>query len=116
MQTGTTRTQLRFFLTELGDHKAILGYPWFTAVQPNIDWKWGWINHTQLPIILRSSDAQRAMFLPQGQQHKKQECFYIRRAIIQPSKSWLQSIKDAMAKILTEYHNYAKIFSEQDLQ
>jgi hypothetical protein len=26
----------------------------------------------------------------------------------------LQSIKDAMAKILSEYHIHAKIFSEQD--
>jgi len=25
---------MQFFLTELGEHKAILGYPWFTAVQP----------------------------------------------------------------------------------
>jgi hypothetical protein len=64
VQTGTNKTQLRFFLTELGDHKAILGYPWFAAVQPNIDWKQGWIDHTQLPIIFRSADAQRAMFLP----------------------------------------------------
>jgi hypothetical protein len=39
VQMGTNRTCLRFFLTELGNHKAILGYPWFAAVQPNIDWK-----------------------------------------------------------------------------
>jgi hypothetical protein len=32
MQTSTNRTQLQFFLTELGDYKAILGYPWFAAV------------------------------------------------------------------------------------
>jgi hypothetical protein len=50
--TGMMSTKLRFFLSDLGEHKAILGYPWFTAVQPNIDWKKGWINHTQLPIIL----------------------------------------------------------------
>jgi hypothetical protein len=52
VQTGTTKTQLRFFLSDLGEHKAILGYPWFAAIQPNIDWKRGWIDHTQLPIIL----------------------------------------------------------------
>jgi hypothetical protein len=64
VQTGTNRTQLQFFLTELGDHKAILGYPWFATVQPNVDWKRGWIDHTQLSIILRSTDAQQATFLP----------------------------------------------------
>jgi hypothetical protein len=49
---GTVASKLRFFLSDLGEHKAILGYPWFTAIQPNIDWKKGWIDHTQLPIVL----------------------------------------------------------------
>jgi hypothetical protein len=61
-KTGTTTTKLRFFLSDLGEHKAILEYPWFAAVQPNINWKRGWINHTQLPIILRASNAQKATF------------------------------------------------------
>jgi hypothetical protein len=52
MRTETAITKLRFFLSNLGEHKAILGYPWFAAVQPNIDWKRGWIDHTQLLIIL----------------------------------------------------------------
>jgi hypothetical protein len=48
----------------LGEHKAILGYPWFVAVQPNIDWRKGWIDHTQLPIILQALNAQKAIFTP----------------------------------------------------
>jgi hypothetical protein len=51
-QTGTTSAKLHFFLSDLGEHKAILGYPWFAAIQSNINWRNGWINHTQLPIIL----------------------------------------------------------------
>jgi hypothetical protein len=51
VQIGGTHTTLRFYLSDLGEQKAILGYPWFAAVQPNIDWKKGWIDHTQLPII-----------------------------------------------------------------
>ena len=39
VQTGSQRTNLRFFLMDLGDNKAILGYPWFAAVQPRIAWK-----------------------------------------------------------------------------
>jgi len=54
VQTGTSRNQLRFFLSDLGEHKAILGYSWFAAVQPKINWKQGWIDSTQLPIILRA--------------------------------------------------------------
>jgi hypothetical protein len=31
-RTGTVTTKLRFFLSDLGEHKAILGYPWFAIV------------------------------------------------------------------------------------
>ena len=63
-QTGNQRTKLRFFLSDLGDHKIILGYPWFAATQPKIDWRRGWIDHTQLPLILRAHNAHRARFVP----------------------------------------------------
>jgi len=49
---------------QLGEHKAILGYPWFATVQPKIDWKRGWIDHTQLPIVFKTSDAAKARFIP----------------------------------------------------
>jgi hypothetical protein len=64
VQSGGQNTTLRFFLSDLGEHKAILGYSWFAAVQPRIDWKKGWIDHTQLPIILRAPNAQHAQFVP----------------------------------------------------
>jgi hypothetical protein len=51
VQTGDRWVNLRFFLSNLGENKAILRYPWFVAMQPKIDWKRGWINHSQLPII-----------------------------------------------------------------
>ena len=38
VQTGTKRTNMCFFLADLGEHKVILGYPWFAANQPKIDW------------------------------------------------------------------------------
>jgi hypothetical protein len=63
-QTGAQRNTLRFFLSNLGENKVILGYPWFAAFQPRIDWKRGWIDHSQLPIILRTPDVARAHFLP----------------------------------------------------
>ena len=50
VQTGTNYTNLQFYLTELGEQKAILSYPWFAMAQPKIDWKRGWIDHTQLPV------------------------------------------------------------------
>jgi hypothetical protein len=41
VRSGGQNTTLRFFLSDLGEHKAILGYSWFAAVQPRIDWKKG---------------------------------------------------------------------------
>jgi hypothetical protein len=64
VQTRTQRSILCFFLSNLGENKAILGYPWFMAFQPRIDWRRGWIDHGQLPIVLRAPDATHARFLP----------------------------------------------------
>src|SRR5580692_9500922 len=54
MQMGQQRTKLCFFLTNIGKSKIILGYPWFAAMQPNIDWARGWIDADQLPLIIRN--------------------------------------------------------------
>ena len=59
MQTGQQRTKLCFFLTDIGDQKLILGYPWFTATQPNIDWAQGWIEAEQLPLIIHMPEKKK---------------------------------------------------------
>jgi len=48
----------------MGDHKVILGYPWFAANQPKIDWARGWIDTIQLPLILRDAKAEKPQFNP----------------------------------------------------
>jgi hypothetical protein len=40
----------------------ILGYPWFAAAQPKINWAKGWIDYLQLPIVLQVSNANQACF------------------------------------------------------
>jgi hypothetical protein len=64
-QTGTHHTKMRYLLSDLGDNKLILGYPWFANAQPKIDWKHGWLDSSQLPIVLRSADAAKIRFTPQ---------------------------------------------------
>ena len=59
VRTGEQRTKMRFFLTELGPQKMILGYPWFAAAQPRIDWAKGWIDYDQLPVVLKELYSQR---------------------------------------------------------
>jgi hypothetical protein len=113
IRTGPCTINMRFFLTNLGEHKAILGYPWFAAMQPNIDWKRGWIDHTQLPIVFKAPNAAKAIFIPRTCNvprpiHRDQ--YYIGRVTIHPA----QPAK--LAKILTEYHQHAKVFSEEASQ
>jgi hypothetical protein len=64
VQTRLRQIKMRFFLMNLGGNHAILGYPWFAAVQPKIDWKMGWIDHTHLPIILRALNFEQTKILP----------------------------------------------------
>ena len=64
VQTGAKRIKMRFFLTDLGEQKVILGYPWFAAMQPKVNWACAWINYEQLPVVLRTPDAHKAIFTP----------------------------------------------------
>ena len=59
MQTGQQRTKLYFFLTDIGKQKLILRYPWFAAMQPNIDWAQGWIEAEQLPLITHALEKKK---------------------------------------------------------
>jgi hypothetical protein len=61
-RTGTKRMWLHYFLTDLGDNQVILGYLWFASAQPQIDWAKGWIDYQQLPIVLRTDDADNTIF------------------------------------------------------
>ena len=108
VQTGTQRTKLCFFLTNLGDNKAILGFPWFAAVQPRIDWRRGWIDHSQLPIIFRANDAAKARFIPRTINQPKpihHDQIYIGRVIVEPSPN-------ETSKIPLQYQQYSRVFSE----
>ncbi len=113
IRTGSTTTTMRFFLTQLGEHKAILGYPWFAAVQPKINWRRGWINHTQLPIVFKAPDAAKARFVPQSinkPQPTRIEQILLCKATIETA----QEIN--LTKIPEEYAKHSKVFSEEQLQ
>jgi hypothetical protein len=93
-----------------------MGYPWFTAVQPNIDWKKGWIDYTQLPLILRTHNAQKARFIPRTQNHLRkipETQYFIGRATIHPRGLWE---KEDLSKIPKEYKKYKKVFDEEKSQ
>ena len=113
VQTGTNCTLLRFFLTDLGEQKAIFRYPWFAAVQPKIDWRRGWIDHTQLPIILRAPNAQKAIFGSQKQNFPRKlvnDRYFIGKVTIRNALS-----SDAPVPP-PKYQRHSKIFSEAESQ
>ncbi len=88
-RTGTNVTNLRFFLSDLGGQKAILGYPWFAAVQPRIDWKKGWIDQSHLPIIFKAKDAGKARFLSRNENRPRpidQNRYFIGSVTIHPAE------------------------------
>ena len=113
VRTGTTTTALCFFLSDLGEHKTILGYPWFAANQPKIDWKRGSIDHTQLPIILRSPDTKKALFTPRTHNtpHPTRDQYFISRVTF-----CLESDEGNKESIPEEYRHYQKVFSEEKSQ
>ena len=114
VQTGGTTRRLRFFLSDLGDHKVILGYPWFAAVQPRVDWKQGWIDHSHLPIIAKSDNAKKARFTHQNQykeiKSKQKERYFVRRVTLEPQT------QEHIPGIPDEYKRHSKVFSEQQSQ
>ena len=112
VQTSTNWSKLCFFLIDLGENKAILGYSWF-AVQPKIDWKCRWINASQLPIILRADNTKKARFTPRS---VNKPCpldtthYFIGKVTIGSTE-----VTDKLS-IPPEYQRHAKIFSKQESQ
>ena len=106
------QTNLRFFLSDLGEHKAILGYPWFVAFQPCIDWKRGWIDTTQLPVIFSAPNAGKAKYMHRTQKH---QCIQKDQYFI----SWVTltaPIAAPPSKIPIEYQWHHKVFSKEQSQ
>ena len=113
VQTGTTRSPLQFFLTDLGENKAILGYSWFAATQPKIDWKRGWIDSSQLPIIFRAPNAKWARFTPRTVNKPRpimKDRYYIGKVTVGNTTT------EEKPNIPDQYQRHAKIFSEQVLR
>jgi hypothetical protein len=109
VQTGIQHSALHFFLSNLGENKAILGYPWSAAFQPQINWKRGWINHAQLPVIFHAPNTTKAQFLPQQINKPKTfkvDKYYIGRIIIDAKET------PEDPNIPKAYQQYSRVFSE----
>ena len=115
-KTGTQTTNQKFYLSDLGDHKAIFGYPWFAAFQPRVDWKRGWIDMSQLPIVLSAPNAAKAMYIPRTKNipqtiKKISNQYFLGRVTIGSTNS--DKPNSAVPK---EYQRHSKVFSEAESQ
>src|ERR1700761_3038769 len=129
VQQGKRRVLLRFFLTDIGDRDFILGYPWFGAMQPNIDWARGWIASEQLPVIFRTKDSRRLLLVPRQVNVPRQPPHQTTHLAFVTYPSNVRSPKQTLASQLAERHQtkekpslpeeykrHAKVFSEQEAQ
>ena len=140
MQTGQQRTKLCFFLTDIGEQKLILGYPWFTATQLNINWAQGWIKAEQLPLIIPTLEKKKVCigkcsFTPAGRGTMKHPytpangSLYVAQIQILgkgPSTSKKQILTSKLAEQAgsqkgnretpAKYQWHSKVFSEEAVQ
>jgi hypothetical protein len=106
VQTGDKWVNLRFFLSNLGENKAILGYPWFAAMQLKIDWRRGSIDHSQLPIIFRMPDAAKARFSPRTINTPRELC------ILRIGRLYIHTTNPT-PQIPQQYRAFERVFSEE---
>ena len=119
VRTGEKRTNMRFFLTDLGPQKMILGYPWFAAVQPKIDWARGWIDYTQLPVVIKTPDAVAHLRRLAGTVRRPRRPIRPQRTACphpspQPPKP--KTGEKQVVKIPDRYKEHAQVFDEQRAQ
>jgi hypothetical protein len=94
----------------------ILGYPWFTAVQPKIDWAKGWIDYTQLPIVISIPKRPSALLHIMTALKKRNPLQLRHTRQTKASELVEQSKPKEAAKLPLQYQKYTPMFSEWHAQ
>jgi len=109
-----------FFLTDLGHYCLILGYPWFAAAQPRVDWVKGWIDVLHLPVVITNPLSPMVRFLPKptnyGLLHledQRESTFMVRVAY--PAMR-LTLTQREWNTIPEHFRKHARVFSEEATQ
>ena len=113
----------RYGRCHLGPQNIILGYPWFAASQPKIDWVKGWMDYAQLPVVLRTSNSRSLkILLRNAPRTQGKDTIYIGYVAF-PSKS--QTAASRLAKehnkpntdpLPSEYKRHTYVFGEKESQ
>ena len=120
VQTGDQRKRMAFFCTELGGQNLILGYPWFSAIQPRVDWAKGWLDYGHLPIVIRTSNARLATWTKR-QINKPRPTKIARMAPAEKRQTLASKLAEEfsqpkLATLPEEYRRHTKVFSEKEAQ
>ena len=54
VRCGTTIKDMKFLVTDLGEDKIVLGYPWLVAFKPKIDWKNAVLAEEMQPLVIKT--------------------------------------------------------------
>jgi hypothetical protein len=115
IDNGQQRVLTPFFVTNLGKDRIILGYPWFEAFNPKIDWKEGKLLGPRMELKTTGAVSQ---------EHVNQ-AYEIRRLAMELRKTTIaQKMAEAFhtdkpkteTPIPPEYRRHVKVFSEQEAE
>ena len=54
VRCGTTSKDMKFLVTDLGEDKIVLGYPWLAAFEPKIDWKNAVLEEEMQQLVIKT--------------------------------------------------------------
>ena len=118
VQIGEKHINMKFFLMDLGPQQMILGYPWFAAMQPKIDWAWEWIDYTQLPVVIRAPNSHQAAFVLKMMRDKggREQSLLVKKGTKVPTPPVAPPKKVVKITLPQRYRQHAQVFSKQSAQ
>src|SRR6202012_6010347 len=57
VKTGQHQKNMQFLVTDLGEDKLVLGYPWLAPFNPRIDWKNSVLHEEMQPLVIKTLDV-----------------------------------------------------------
>ena len=111
---GRRRRWMKFYLTNLGKDRVILGYPFLTTFNPHLDWKMGKLRSGEIKIqTIRPREIRETK-----QSTTKGNTRYIQKMTI--TQNWAQEQRESHGKtedqresIPVEYWRHWKVFDEE---
>jgi RNase H-like domain found in reverse transcriptase/Reverse transcriptase (RNA-dependent DNA polymerase) len=111
IDNGQQRIQTPFFVTNLGKDRIILGYPWFEAFNPKIDWKEGKLLGPRME--LKTTGAINQEHVNQAYEIRRLAMEIRKTTITQKMAEAFQTDKPKKDILIPlEYQRHTKVFSE----